>query len=744
MNNPHGTPAERQSGPSDWAAGDWIGHPEDARSLALERQRSGLIDMDLLRGFVFRQRWVIGGTIALALLFGLIVTLLATPVYQAEATTQVEPDGNIIVEGQNLAPRISSNQVYQYLETLGEVIESRKMARMVAQALNLHENTQFLGKEIEQDRPQGLSDEQWAQEKMQLASALLQANVSADIPFNNRIVTIRYRDEDPVLAARIANAYAEQFIVADNLRRREANSYALEYLSEQIGEIRSRLQSAELAANDYARRNRIFNSSTGSSTSVPFGDSDAPTLTAANLTRINAGFTEARATRIALEQRWEAVRNVPPEQISEVQQNPVLQSLAAEKTRVAAELADLRERYDENFPQVAELAARLGELERQIRQTGNDIKVGLENEYRIALRQERALAAELERVSQASLSEQDRRVRFELLDREAGALRLQLAALLDRYNDIAAAENVQAGSITLLDAAIVPMQPVSPNLLRNLLVALVLGGGLALTLAILREVLDDRLRRLEDVEAKFGVPLVGHTPFIEESRIEEEMGKPYGALLESYSSIVSTLDYVLPRNGQVLQFTSSQSSEGKTTTAKVVAERYAQLGRRTLLVDADLRRPALAAEFGHARPERGLTEVLLGHCDLASALLDGTAENLDVLPVGTIPPNPVDLLSSDALANFIEQVRPHYSRIIFDSSPVMGIADAPLLARHADATVFIVEANRVHFGQARASLRRLQAVGARVCGIVLTKYRALEAGQSSGYEYRYYSYSADQ
>lgn len=730
--------------PASAPAGDWIGHPDEAREMALEFRRGRMIDMDLLRGFLFRQRIVIIATIALALLGGLIVTLVTTPVYRAEATTYVEPDGNTIVEGQDLAPRVASNQVYQYLETLGEVIESRKMAGTVVDALKLYDRPEFFGENIDKSRPEGITDEQWASQKRELATALVQANVSAEIPVNNRIIAIRYSDGNPAMAAMIANAYARNFAVSDNARRLEANAYALEYLSGQISQTRAKLQDAELAANAYARSNRIISSSTGQANSVPFGNDNSPTITAANLASVNAGYTETRANRIALEQRWLAIKDVPAGQISEVQQSQVLQELSAERTRVAAELADLRERYDESFPQVAELAAKRAELDRQIARTGADIKSALENEFRIASRQERALAGELERISQESLAEQDRKVRFGMLDREAGALRLQLAALLDRYNDIAAAENVQAGSITLLDSAVIPAAPASPSLMRNLLIALVLGSGLALTLAILREVLDDRLRSLEDVEAKFGVPLIGHTPFIDGTRIEEEISKPYGALLESYSSIVSTLDYILPREGQVLQFTSSQASEGKTTTAKVVAERYAQLGRKTLLIDADLRRPALAAEFGHERPDCGLTEVLLGHCDLQAALLPGTPENLDVLAVGKVPPNPVDLLSSDALGAFIAQLRPHYSRIILDTSPVMGIADAPLLARHADGTVFIVEANRVHFGQARASLRRLQAVGARVCGIVLTKYRALEAGQSYGYEYRYYSYSAEQ
>ncbi|RGP41503.1 Succinoglycan biosynthesis transport protein ExoP [Altererythrobacter insulae] len=728
---------------SDPANQDWIGQPGSLTAGENDFGRRGVLDLPQLRGFLFRQRKIFLGVIALSILLGVLATLLVRPTYEAEATVRVDPEGNTIVEGQDLAPTIATNQVYQYLETLGEVIESRRLATKVVEIAKLDTNEAFLDDSLEGERLENMTDEQWGVRKAEIAAAKVQDNVIAEIPFESRIITIKFRGDDPQLAANIANAYAQAFVLNDTETRLEANTYALDYLTSEISDIRDKLQTAEVAANDYARSNGIVSSETSTSNPFTFSGTTSSTITADSLARINAGYTDARAKRLQFEQRWAAIRNAPPMQISEVQQSIVIQELQAERSRTASALADLRERYDDNFPQVAELAARLNEIESQITLTGNDIKAGLQNEYRIAVQQERALERELSSVSAATLNEQDRRVQYELLDREAGALRLQLAALLQRYNDIAAAENVQPGSITLLDGAIVPNYPVSPSLFRNLLIALIIGAGAAGVMAILREVLDDRLRSLEDVEEKFGVPLLGHTPFVNANDIEEEANKPFGALIESYSSIVSTLDYMMPFNGQALQFTSSQSSEGKTTTARVVAERYAQLGRKTLLIDADLRRPSISKHYGFERTEKGLVEAVLGHCSLQDALLPLERENLDVLPMGKVPPNPVELLSSEAFAQFVANLRDGYSRIIFDASPVMGIADAPLLSRHVDGTVFIVEANRVHFGQAKASLRRLRSVGARLSGVILTKYRALEAGQPYGYEYRYYDYASE-
>ncbi len=702
----------------------------------------GMFDLPTLRGFAFRQRYILIATIVVALLAALVLTLLATPIFEARSSVRVEPQGNYIVEGQDLAPAITSGQVTSYLQTLGEVIESRKMAELVVDAMKLQENAAFLGKDIDDSRPPGIDDPQWEAQKRDLAIMKAQAGVGAEIPFDSRILKIRFTSNEPAIAASVANQYAKTFVADDNRRTLENNAYALEYLDEQISETRQRLQDAELEANAYAKRNGIVGP-TSVNADNSYGGEGGPTITALNLAQINSSYTEARANRIAAEQKWLAVANTPAAQIPEVQNNEVLRDLIGQRSILSAELADLKQRYDDTYPLVAEKDARLAELNRQITRTGSDIKAGIRSQYQVARRQEQALSAEVGKVSRDTLDEQDRRVRYGLLDREASAIRVQLATLLDRYNQIAAAENVQTGSITLLDPALKPGSPVSPNLTRNLLIALVLGSGLALTLAVMREVFDDRLRSLSDAEDKFGVPLLGHTPYVAEDEMGEHASAGGNALDEAYASIAIAIDHVLPGDTKVLQFTSSQASEGKTTSAIALAEKYARLGHRTLLVDADLRRPAMASALGMDRSQQGLVEVLQGKIDFDNVVMREKSNGLDILPLGTIPPDPVELMASALVRNFIVQHRDKYDRIIFDSSPVVGIADAPMLSRHVDATIFIVEANRVHFGQAKAALRRLRAAGASIPGLVLTKYRPQEAGQSYGYEYQYYSYSKD-
>ena len=700
----------------------------------------GRVDMAMIRAVLYRQKWIILFSLILTLLAGVIYTVMQTPIYQADTTVRVDPQGSYILEGQDLAPGIHVNEYRQYLETLGTVVRSRKMAETVAANLKLGDDPAFLPADIEASRPANLSDKHWQARKQAIAASALRGGVDVDIPFETRIMTISYRSTDRQTAAKLANGFAEAFLAEDARRNLDTNTYALEYLSEQIADIKEELQAAELASNAYARNNQlvgatpIINEDTGENTG-------STTISAQTLSGVNSAYNTARTNRIEAQQRWRAVANIPATQLPQVQNNSTVQALLTDKTKAQAELADLRQRYKDGYPVIQELQSRIATLNRQITRSSSDIKASLRNDYRIAQRQENALKAELNRVSGDNLEEQDLQVRYGLLERDAAALRDQLAALLSRYNELSAASNLQTGSISLLDSASIPVSPISPSLMRNLLIALIAGLGLAVMLSVLREALDDRLRSVNDVERKLGVGLLGHTPFVADSDLADDTSNPFSALTEAYASIRSTIDYVVPRDQKVLQFTSSQASEGKTTSAVMVAQQMARLGHKTLLVDADLRRPSVHALMGLSRPKTGFVEVLTGNAALAEALLPDTPDCLDVIGVSKPPPNPVELLSSQMIADFIAKNRDQYERIIFDTSPVMGIADAPLLSSHVDATIFVAEANRVHGGQAKAAVRRLRGVGANLVGVVLTKFKALEAGQNYGAEYRYYTYS---
>lgn len=705
--------------------------------MAVQQPSTQLINVSVIRGILFRQRWLVAGVLFAAATIGLIITLLVTPMYQATAKVSVKPYGETVVESQN-DQSVPTNQIYEYLSTLVERIKSRKLAAVVVDNLKLAERNDLLGPNVDEGRAPGTTDAQWQAAKREMAISKIADSVIVEAPQGNWVIEIGVQSESPVLAAEIANGYADAFVESDTQTSVESNKYALSYLTEQIEQTRARLQGAEEVANEYARSRGIIVQPVGGMESEDSGT--AATLTSAKLGNINQRFIEARAARIAAEERWRAVQNLPASQLPEVQTSASLQGLVADLTAKRAQLAELRQRYNNDFPQIVNLRAQIDTINAQLERSTSDIKSALRNQLTVTRNQEQALARELEQLTGATLGEQDQKVELSVLDREAQALRDQLKILLDRYNEVTSAANVNPGTLQTLDAALVPSSPYSPNLLRNLSIALALGVALAAGLAVLRETFDDRIRSLEDVEDKLGLPFIGYTPYVAERDISIDGSNRFSALMEAYSSIRAGIDFSLPRSSNVIQMTSSQAGEGKSTTSVVLAEMFASFGRKTLLVDADLRRPSVAKLLGIEKPKVGLVEVVLGHVQLEDAIVKGVHENLEILPIGEVPPNPTEILASQEFADFIDRCRGQYSLVIFDSCPVMGLADAPMLARLVDATVFVLEANTMPFSRARAAVRRISAAGGKTVGAILTKYRALEAGQSYDYQYTYYQY----
>jgi polysaccharide biosynthesis transport protein len=697
------------------------------------------IDVAWLRGALFRQRWLIAAVVTLAIIAGVVATLLTPPTYQATATVRVSPWNNQIVEGQEVAASIvSASEIDKFMTTQIEIIQSRNLAEQVARSLDLGKRAALLGADIDQSRPANRTDEQWLDDKVKLAAGILQGGVTAELPNDSQIIAINIKSEDPALAAEIANGYAEAFVQTDVRRSVDSNEYAREYLLEQIEEIRGRLNEAELSSNAYARSAGIVTQEIAGAE-----EGTSTTIVASNLASINQTVSAARAARIAAEQKWRAVSNISASQVPEVLNSPVVQGLTSERAKLNAELAVLRQRYNDDFPAIVDIRSRLSLIEQQLERSGSDIKNSIRSEYLIARQQEQALEGELGSVTSSALVEQDKKIEFTGLEREAEALREQLKALLDRFNQISTASNLQSSSITPLDSAIVPRGPVSPSLTRNLTIALALGLALAGALALIREVFVDQFRRAEDVEDRLGLTFLGLTPHVKIEDLENEEGNQFSTLMEAYASIRSTIDYGVPRHGAVLQFTSSQASEGKSTTSLILAQLFARLGRKTLLIDGDLRKPSVHGLLDIERPPAGLAEVLLGHVTFDQAKIETIRENLTVLAVAGIPPDPVELVSSQAFRDFIEERRKEYSLVIIDSSPMLGLADAAEVAKVVDAAIFVIEANRTSLAQARTSINRLRAVGANIMGAVLTKYRALEAGSDYSYQYQYYSYGKD-
>lgn len=297
----------------------------------------------------------------------------------------------------------------------------------------------------------------------------------------------------------------------------------------------------------------------------------------------------------------------------------------------------------------------------------------------------------------------------------------------------------------MIDAADEPILPSSPKILRNLAVAFAGGLLLAIGFVVIRHQVDDTVRVPEDIESKLGMPLLGVIPRSASQVPFEDLRDPKSAVSEGYNSLRSALllstSHGLPRT---LLVTSSQPAEGKSTSSLAIGIGIAKLGRRVVLIDVDMRRPSLHAALDKPNA-KGLSSVLAAQASLDEVIQDSPYENLSVISSGPIPPSPTDLLSSTAMIEMLTALTERFDVVMLDSPPVLGLADAPMLAAMVEGVLLVVQSSRSHRGALRSSLRRLKTARTNVLGAVLTMFDPSKTGNrySTYYGYEYYQYRAD-
>jgi capsular exopolysaccharide synthesis family protein len=461
--------------------------------------------------------------------------------------------------------------------------------------------------------------------------------------------------------------------------------------------------------------------------------------------QLNEAANDAQAERIAAEARWNAERGQPLFSSQTVITNPTVQSLMSRRAELQGRLEAARERYLDDHPTIRTLEAELEATEASLNRAANEARNAVRAGYQSAVAAEQRLRSQVRSLQGATLAEQDRSVRYNTLAREADTNRSIYDGLLQRYRELNASSGITASNIAIVDEAQVPASPSSPNMQRNVLIALVLGLALAGALVFLRDQLDDRLRIPEDVETKIGLPLLGVIPRTDETETIVDLADPKSVLAESYSALRTALLYStregLPR---VLLVTSAQASEGKTTTSYAVARGFARVGKRVLLIDADLRRPSLHKLLGLDNA-MGLSAVLVGQSAVHDAIVASDLDGLHVLTSGPLPPSPAELLSSPRMAGLLDQLEHSYDLLVIDSAPILGLADSTELAAFADGVMVVIEADRGRGGQLKTALRRLRGSNPVILGAVLTKFDSGRAGNSyySYYGYEYYRYGDD-
>lgn len=728
-------PRGRAAAPNETMFADpqegWSGESEDP----------SIFDLAVCWRLSLKYRFLILGCFLGALAVGATATLLLTPIYTAQATLQIDREAARVFNADEVAPRENMVLGEEFFQTQYGLLRSRSLAERVIESLGLASSDEAL-KAIGVAPPEARGTAA-ARAGARRAAVLgtLQANLSVSPVRGSRLVAIGYDNANPVVAARIANGFAENFIQSNLDRKFESSSYARQFLEERIAQTKERLESAERQLVAYAANQQIIN--VGEPSEGAAGDG-AQSLASNNLVAINSALAEARADRVAAEERWRSARTSDLMTLPEVLQNPSVQRLTEQRAVLDADYQQKLSVYQPDYPEMIRLRAQIEEADGQIRTIADNIRSSIRSQYEIAANQERSLQAQVNGLTGDVLDLRDRSIQYNILQRELDTTRTLYEGLLQRYKEVGVTGGVTANNISIVDRATPPGAPSKPNLLLNMALAALLGLGLGVLAALILEALDETLATPDDVERKLGLPVLGVIPLLDKGETTNRaLGDVRSAFSEAYYSLRTTLQFSTPDGApSSLLVSSARPAEGKSTTAYAVAVNLARVGKRVLLVDGDLRNPSMHRVVG-VENERGMSNLLSGSADVASVVQRTRQENLFFIPCGPLPPNPAELWGGDRLQQFLAETRNNFDHVVFDGPPVLGFADAPMLAAAVSGTLFVLESRGTRRGQARGALRRLQVGRARLLGAVLTKFSAKSASYG-GYDYAYdYHYGAE-
>lgn len=710
---------------------------------AIDRADQPVLDLAVYWRIALKHRFIILGCFLAILAIGTALTLLMTPVYTAQATLQIDREAARVFNTEEVLPNEGLVQGEEFFQTQYGLLRSRSLAERVVQSLGLaasDASLQAVG--IEPPPAEGSAVDRSAARRT-AALETLQENLSVSPVRGSRLVAVGYNNPDPVVAARIANGFAENFIQANLDRKFESSKYARQFLEERIAQTKLRLEDTERQLVAYAVNQQIIN------VGEPSEGSDAPgssqSLTSNNLVALNTSLATVRAERVAAEERWRSARTSPIMSLPEVLQNLSIQRLTEQRALLDAEYQQKLELYQPDYPEMVRLRAQIEESDRQIRAIATNILNSIRSQYVIAANQERSLLGQVNALKGDVLDLRDRSIQYNILQRELDTTRTLYEGLLQRYKEVSVTGGVASNNISIVDMASPPEEPSKPDILLNILLSALLGLGLGVVAAVILEALDETVATPEDAENKLGVPVLGVVPLLEKGQTTAaalaDVRSPFS---EAYYSLITALQFSTPNGapGSIL-VSSARPAEGKSTTAYAVALNLARVGRRVLLIDGDLRNPSMHRVVG-VENERGMSNVLSGSQDLNSVVQRTKHESLFFVPCGPLPPNPAELWGGDRVKALLSEARETYDHVVIDGPPVLGFADSPLLAAVVGGVVFVVESRGTRRGQARGALRRLQVGHAHLLGVVLTKFNA-KSTSYGGYDYAYdYHYGAEQ
>ena len=726
------------------------------------RQDDSDDEIDLLKlwNSLWRRKWSILSLVLAVMMVAALAVLVVTPIYRAAATLLIE---------QKAAKVVSIEQVYgldgmgnEYLQTQFELLKSRALAERVVRQLNLTTHPEFDPRQ----QPEPLIDLSWLRSALNFhkvvpvtlpgdledEAALSEAEIFDEVvkqfmavtsvsqQGKSQLVTISVEMADPRTAALAANALANGFIESQLEATMEMSATATNWMNSRLGELRARLKEAEDRLQSFREAENLV-------------DIDGvSTIVAGELSLTADRMIDARRQRAEAESQyrqvqamrsggWERLATIPA-----VLGHPLIQQFKADEAKAKAKVEELSRRYGARHPAMEGARSELNAASASLRGQVEQIVAGIERNYQLAVANENSLRSSFNankaQIQQISAKE----FRLRELQREVEANRALYDTFMTRLKETSATADLDTANARIVDPAVVPSEPVKPKKTLIVLIAglLALFAGVGLTLLL--DALNNTFKSTEEIEGKLNIPVLGILPLLkkkERSEIahmfQEGQNKPFCEAIRTIRTgvVLSAMDNA----HKVIVITSSIPGEGKSTVSANLAFALGQV-EKVLLIDADLRRPTLAKNFDFPVGTPGLANLIANTAKLEDCLRE--VNGISMLCAGTVPPNPLELLSSQRFAKAIEYLKSKYDRIIIDSPPTQAVSDAMVLSTFANALIYVIKSDSTAIPLVEKGVGQLLQNNAPVTGIVLNQVdvkKAQKYGYSYGGYYDYYGYS---
>jgi len=694
---------------------------------------------------ITKRKWAI-------LFFGLVVALLAgvvvfalTPVYKATTTVLIESNKAKVVSIEDVYSGISQNR--EYFQTQVEIIKSREVALKTIIKLKLWEQAEFdprikkTGVLEDIKTLVGFNADQVEQDwtETALANAVygkFAKQVSIEPVRLSQLAKISFESQSPALAAQVANALANTYIDNDFEARFAMTRKASDWLQEQLSGLKSKLDKSERELQNYRDRAGIVDTK-----------GLAQSGAGKQIEDITQRLIETRLRRAEAENAYNQIKGAGKNEDLSSLPAVVRSTTVADAKKSLAEaerkLSEMSQRYGPEHPRYiaadAEVKAARDNVKRQV----DTVVASVTREYEVARGTEKALEGTLNAAKGSIQSLNRKEYELSVLEREAESNRQMYDLFMKRAKETNVSGDLQSAIARVVDAAVQPRLPIKPQKTQIIAIALVLGLFIGVLTALLLERLDNTVKTTDEVESKLKSPLLTTLPLLKKSEVARNasarlfLDNPNSLYAEAVRSArTGVLLSAIDMPNRVLLVTSSLPGEGKTTFSINLAVAHAQT-KRTLLIDADMRRPAVTKGLELPPAAKGLSNLVSGSAELDDCLhaVDGT--KLSVMPAGTLPPNPLELLLSNRFKETLEHLSTVFEIIIIDSPPVELVSDALVIASHATGVVYVVKALDTPYQIARKGLQRLRRADGDILGVVLNQFDFAKAekyhGEYSGY-----------